>query len=186
MCILLSLSETKLLLTAFCKVLTECIGDMLLLESDCLVRDCLIVILETYISCLDEWTIKACKLIITECTGNLTCTVRTEVKEDDRIILFYNRNRLAIFHDNGWKNELIGYILCIRISHCLNSVLSKHTLSLCQRIISLLYTIPVVVTIHRIVTSRQRSDLTNANFIHLILKLLYIILTRCWRSITTI
>ena len=153
MCILLCLCEAELLLTAFCKVLSKCICDMLLLESDNLVRDCLIVILEAYIGCLNEWALKSCKLVIAECTSDLTCTIRTEVKEDNRIILFYNGNRLAVFHNNSRKNKLIRYILCIRISHSLYSILCKHALSLGQGIIRLLYTIPVVITIHCIVTS---------------------------------
>ena len=47
--ILLCLSKTKLLLAAFCKILAKCILDLLLLESDDLVWDRLIVILEAYI-----------------------------------------------------------------------------------------------------------------------------------------
>ena len=49
MCIFLCLSGTKLLQTICSKILSKCILDLLLLESDDLVRDRLIVILEAYI-----------------------------------------------------------------------------------------------------------------------------------------
>ena len=151
--ILLCLCKTELLLTTFCKILTKCIGNVLFFECDELVWNCLIVILEAYKCCLNEWSVESCEFIITECTCHFTGTVWTEVKEDDRVIFFYNRQWLSILCDNGRENKLIGYFLCIGVFHSLYSVFSLYTLALCQRIICLLHTIPVVITIHCVITT---------------------------------
>ena len=153
MCILLCLGQTKLCLSALCQVLTECIYNMLFFKCDQLVRDRLIIVLKADKCCLNERTVKSGKLVITECTCHFTGTVRTEVKEDHGIILFYNRDRFSILCNYGRKYELVCYILCIRIFHCLYGIFCLNALPLCQGIIGFLYTIPVIITIHCIVTS---------------------------------
>ena len=188
MSIFLCLSGTKLLQTICSKILAKCILDLLLLESDDLVRDRLIVILEAYICQwqLSTLTLKSCKLICTECSCDLTRTVWTEVKEDNRIVCLYSCNRLSICLDNSRKNKLICLIICIRICNCLYWICSLYALAIYHSCISFLYTIPVVITIHCIVTTGNTCDLTDSDLLHLVNECCNIILTRCWRCISTI
>ena len=61
--------------------LTKGIGDALFLECNQLVLDSLVIIGEADKGCLDALAaVKAGKFIITESAGQLTCTVRTEVR----------------------------------------------------------------------------------------------------------
>ena len=83
MCILLCLSKSKLLKSLACDILTECILDAAVLKCDKLVRDCLIIILEAYKCKRNELSVKACELVIAECSCHFPCTVRTEVEEDN-------------------------------------------------------------------------------------------------------
>ena len=186
--IFLCLSGTKLLQPICSKILAKCILDFLLLESDNLIRDRLVVILEAYICQrkLSAFPLKSCKLICTERSCDLTCTVRTEVKEDNGIICLYRCNRLSICFDDGWKNKLICFIICIRICNCLHRIYSLYALTIYHSCISFLYTIPVVITIHCIVTAGDTCDLTDSDLLHLVNECCNIILTRCRRCISTI
>ena len=55
-------------------------------------------------------TFKSGKCIVTECYGDLTGTIRSEVEENNGIIFFYNRNRCT---GNGCS-ESNGNFLCRR------------------------------------------------------------------------
>ena len=73
----------KLLLAVCCKELAKCILNFFLLECYKLVRNRLIIILEAYKCCRNILSLKAYELIITECSCHLSCSVWTEVKEDN-------------------------------------------------------------------------------------------------------
>ena len=105
--VLLCLSETKLLQTVSCKILTECVCDLFLLECDELVGDRLIVILEAYVckgheavSSLKELdalgicciALSCCDIGISKAESlcYLTCTVGTEVEEDNGVVRLNN------------------------------------------------------------------------------------------------
>ena len=119
MCIFLCLCQTELFFTLCSKELTKGIFDRFFLECNDFVRDGLIVIFETYIGQWNKRTLKSGKCIVTEYSGDLACTVRTEVKENNRIIFFYNRNRFAyLVCDNRREYELVCHAVCIGSFHC--------------------------------------------------------------------
>ena len=97
MCIFLCLCQTKLFFALCCKELTKGIFDGFFLKCNDLVWNCLIIIFEAYIGQRNKRTFKSGKCIVTECSGDLTGTIRTEVEENNGIIFFYNRNRFASF-----------------------------------------------------------------------------------------
>ena len=188
MCILLCLRQTKLCLSIGCKELTKCILYRLFLEGNQLVANRIIIIHKADISQLQEafLSLKSCKLLITEAAGDLSRTVRTEIKEDHSITVLDSSQWLSVLLNDSRYYELICHILGIGISHCLNSILCLLTLAIYQSSICLLYTIPVGITIHCIVTSMQAGNVANTDLVNLCLKLLYILLTGCRRCVTAI
>ena len=140
--IFLCLRQTKLCLSIGCKELTKCILYRLFLECNQLVANRIIIIHKADICQLQETflSLKSCKLLITEAAGDLSRTVRTEIKEDYGIAVLNGSQWLSVLLNDSRYYELICHILCIRISHCLNSVLCLLALAIYQSSICLLYT----------------------------------------------
>ena len=89
--IFLGLGKTELLLAVLCQIFAESVLDLFLLECNQLVGDILIVILESYICEGEEAALsfKACELVVAECTGDLSCSVGTEIEENNGIVRLY-------------------------------------------------------------------------------------------------
>ena len=122
MCILLCLGNSGLGHMVLCKELPECLLDLRLRESDMLVRDCDIIVGEAgVVNLLARSSVKLIEIIHAEASGQLSCTIRTEIEEDDRIAILDRGNRLAILHHNRRDDELIGHSICIGILHCLHA-----------------------------------------------------------------
>ena len=68
----------------------------------------------------------------------------------------------------------------------LNSIISLNTLTLYKGIICLFYSVPIVISVHCIIASMYRCNLTDTYFVHLFLKFLYKALSGCRCCITTI
>ena len=97
--VLLCLSDARLLQALSRKELSECIRNLFLDERHLFVRDRHIILCEAHILRVDPLpSCKSCKRIVTESPCDLSCPVWTEVKEDNRIILFYSRHWSAVFH----------------------------------------------------------------------------------------
>ena len=187
MCIFLCLCQTELFFALCCKELTKGIFDGFFLKCNDLVWNCLIIIFETYIGQRNKRTFKSGKCIVTECSGDLTGTIRTEVEENNGIIFFYNRNRFASFiRDNRRKYKLICHTVCIRSFHCFHCIRCLYTGSGYQGIICLLDTIPVIITIHCIITTGNGCNLTYTNFLHFCFQLFNIIFSGSRRCITAV
>ena len=151
-----------------CQELTEGVRDALFLKCYQLILNCFIVIGEADKCSLDALTaVKAGKLLVTEGTGQLAGTVRTEVEEDHRITGLDGSHRSAVLRDHGRQHELIGLAVIVRCLDCLCGMLCMITLTFCQSIVSLLYAIPVFITIHCVVTAGDYCHLTNAKLFHL-------------------
>ena len=204
MCVLLGLRQTKLLQTKLSQILTEGIVDLLLLECHQLVRNGLIIILEAHIGkgkeslCplqrLDALGIRCItglcgdiRIGEAEGLGDLTGPVGTEVEEDHGIVLLHQRYRSSCFvNDNGGKNELIGHAVIIGVLHSLYRIGLLNAFAQYQRIICLLDTIPVIVTVHCIIPAGQGCNLSYADLCRLIHQLLQVILTGCRGCITSV
>ena len=80
--IFLCLSNTGLGHIMCCQIFSKCVLQLNLMESYQLVLDGIIIICKAYKSYMRScFSLKAFKLIITECSCDLTGTVRTEIKE---------------------------------------------------------------------------------------------------------
>ena len=118
--------------------------------------------------------------------GHLTCTVRTEVEEDAGIAILNHMSRLALLLNHARNHKLIIYLLIIGALHRLGYGREAVTNALRHRVICLLDTIVVLITIHRIVTTGDHRDLTDTELGHLRLDLLEEGLTGIWWRITAI
>ena len=188
MCIFLCLSQTQLCLSICCQKFTKCIANALLLERNQLITNSLIIICKAHINQRHKSidTVKLIKTLITKCTCNLTCPIRTEIKEDYGIIGLDCRKWLAIFLNNRRHHKFIIYILCIRICHGLYCIICFFSLTCDKRIISFLNAVPVIITVHCIIAPMNARNFSNANLVHLFLKLFHKTFSRCWRGIPSI
>ena len=152
-----------------------------------LIADGIVIICEAYICEVQSLlSCKACESIIAESSGDLTCTVRTEVEEYNRVLIRNNSYRLAVLLDYSRKNELVCLAVIIGSLYSLSCICSLNALALGKCVVSKLNTIPAVVTVHCIVTSGNNTNLTYAKLIHLCLKLLDISFSGCRRCVTAV
>ena len=187
MCILFCLCNTCLFQSISSKELTKCIGNLFFYKRNQLVRNGHIILCKTNICGVDSFsTIKSVKCIITECSCNLSCTIRTEIKEDHRIVIFDRSYRNSIFLYNSRKYKFIRYILIIRSLNAFCSTCSLLTFTKYECTVCFFYSIPSVVTVHYIITSHNRCHFTNADFCHPSFKFSYVFFTRCRWCVTTI
>ena len=169
MCIFLCLGDTGLGLSMSCQILTEGIVKFYFLKCNDGIRDGCIILSETYVGQIQLLlSCKSIKLICTECSGDLSCTVRAEVEKDHGIFVLNGCYRLAVFHYNTRFYELVMYFFFVRVCHCAHRALCRNAFAFGQCLISQLYTIPAVITVHCIIAAHNGSNLTNADLFHLI------------------
>ena len=102
------------------QILAKGIRNRDLPERNIFVRDRHIILSKAYIyNLLARAAVKAVKVITAERTGDLSCAIRTEIEEDNRISILNGCGRLAILHNNGRKHKLIRHAVRIRICDCL-------------------------------------------------------------------
>ena len=185
--IFLCLSDTNLCHIMSCKVFAKCILKKYFVEGNQFVLDCLIIVCKTYI-CEVKFlcSLEAFELVIAECSGDLTCTVRTEVEEYNGIFVLNGCNRFAVFFDYSRKYEFICLVSIVGSLNCCCSVCAFDAFAFCQCFVCKLYTIPAVISVHCIVTSGNNTDLTNTDFFHLCFKLFDEFFTGCRRSVTSV
>ena len=146
----------------------ECIGNGNLMECHFLVGNGRIVVGKAYVRKIQPLVpLKSFKIIITESTGNLPCPVRPEVKEYNRIMVGNHCHRAAVFLHNRRLHKLICLISVIRCLNAFRPAGCPQTFALCQRVISQLHPVIVIVPVHGIITSHDRGNFTHANFLHL-------------------
>nr|QNO47106.1 hypothetical protein ONOHIMFI_00032 [Methanosarcinales archaeon ANME-2c ERB4] len=93
------------------------------------------------------------EIIVHERTGDLAGAIRSEVKEDDRIII---SDRGVVIHD-CWQHELIGLASCVRLLHGIRRTLCGYALAGNKGTIRFFYPIPAVITVHRIVSAHHSA-----------------------------
>ena len=169
MCVLLCLSNSCLCHVVCRKEFTKCICNFCLVECNKFIRDRYIVLCETYISCLHTLSsVKSIKRIITKCSCDLSCSVRAEIEENHRILVFDRCNRSPISYNNSRHDKLICLSCIVRFLHCANSTFRLLSFSFYHCIVCKFYTIPSVIAVHCIITSHYRSHFSNTNFFHLV------------------
>ena len=169
MCIFFCLSNTCLSHVMCCQILTKRIVKFYFLEcNDCMRNRC-VILSEAYICQIQLLlSCKSVKLICTESSGNLSCTVRTEVEEDNRILVLNGRGRVSVFHNHARFYELIVYFFLIRILYSADRAVSRDAFSLGQSLVCQLHTIPSVITVHSIIATHNGCHFANTDLFHLI------------------
>src|SRR5699024_2449276 len=111
MCVFLCLCDTGLLQAMSSQIFAKGIGDLLFYKCDLLVGDRHIILGKAYIGCFDPLSsFESGKIIITKSTGNFSCPVRTEIKENDRVLISDHSRRMSILFYNCRKYKLIGSV----------------------------------------------------------------------------
>ena len=187
MCIFLCFCNTCLFQTVCSQILTECICNLFFDKCNQFIFDRNIIFCKAYKCCFySVASLKSVKCVITESSCDLSCTIRTEVKENNRIIIFNRCNRFPVFNNNGRQNK---FICCIFVVRSLDSFRSAYCLlafTADKCTVCFLDTIPAVITIHSIVTSHNRCNFTYTDFFHLSFQFFYIFFTGCRWCVTSI
>ena len=153
-------------------------GDFFLIECYKLVRDCCIVIGEANVcyvwSCVSA--IKSSKLVVAEYVCHLSCTVWAEVEEDYGILILNLAYCLAVLCYYCRYNELVCNTLIVGCLNCACAALCLLALAETKCTVSLLDTIPTVISIHCVITTHNGCYLTYAKLFTLVHKCSYIFL----------
>ncbi len=157
------------------------------MESNLFVWNRRVVFCKAYISQIQSLVSrKTCEVIITEGSCNFSCTVRTEVKEDNGILVFYCSDWCSVFHNDSRQNKFICLIIVIRSLDSFHSRFSLYAFALCHGIESQFHTIPAVIAVHCIVTSHNGGNLSYTQFFHFRTKLFHITFAACRRCVSSI
>ena len=169
MCIFLCLSNSCLLQSFRSQEFTKCIFDFYFVECHFFIRDCYIIFCKTDIGYFLAFaSVKTIKFICAKSSCDLTSAVRSEVEEDNGITVIDCSRWLAISHNDSRYNKFIVNFLLIG---CLNRIIwafCLYAFTKSDGTISFFYTVPSVVTVHGIVTAHNRSNLSNTQFLHLL------------------
>src|SRR5699024_961096 len=106
--IFLCLCNTGLFQSVGSKKFSKSILNGYLVESYLCIRNCRIILCKAYIGKVQSLlSLKSCKIICAESSGDLSCSVRTEVKEDNGIFILDPSHWLSVFYDHGRNNKFI-------------------------------------------------------------------------------
>ena len=95
-------------------------------------------------------------ILLCEHLCNLTSAVITVVEEDNHIVWLDSADSVALcVNSHDRLDKLVGYTLCIRLLNCTNHIGSLLTYTINQAVVSNLYTLPTLVTIHCVVTTNN-------------------------------
>ena len=161
-----------------CQIFSKCIGDLYLMECYQFIWNGCIVFGKAYISHIQSLSsVESIKLITAECSCDLSCTVRTEIEEDNRVLVLNSSVWFTILFQICRNHELICLLIVIRFLDCFYDIICSYAFSFYQCIVSQLYTNPAIVTVHRIVTSHNRNHFADTDLFHFGFQLLYITLS---------
>ena len=138
-----------------------------LMECHLLIRNRRVIIGKADIRHIQPFSsVKALEIIVAEASRDLSCPVRTEVKENNGIAVFDRRNGCAVLHDNSRLYKFIRFLSVIRSLNPFRCARSLKPFALCQRNICLLHPVIIVISVHRIITARHGSYLADADLLH--------------------
>ncbi|GFI35692.1 hypothetical protein IMSAGC014_02213 [Bacteroidaceae bacterium] len=170
-----------------CQPFPKSIGYRNLVESNFFVGNRRIIVRKTHVGNIQPPTsIKSFEIIIAETPGNLSCPIRSEIKEDHRISVLDSCNRHAVFDYHRRFYKLICLLPVIGILNPLRTACCRKSFSLGKGIIGKMDSVIIVISIHCIITTCHRCNLTYADFLHLFLKFLCIAFSTCRRGIASI
>ena len=166
--VFLSLSNSQLVLASVCNNLTKSKLYVLLVKQD--VYACELVIIWSKTAVVQRKGLHAHlrHILLCKYAGNLTCTVVTEVEEDNCVICSNICSSLNLDR----FDELIGNTSLVRSLNCSNRRRYNLTLTVYHKIVSHFHAVPSLVAVHSVETANYRSNLA-CRFCHMSLKLLY-------------
>ena len=180
--VLLGLGNAELGHAQIGDIFAERVLQALRLEGNFYARNGSVILRHADVVDLRLYALKAGELRINERTGDLTRTVGTEVCEDDRVVVF---DGCALGYDNR-NNELVGYAVCVGLLHRLVSGSSVLALAECDSVVCLLYTIPAVIAVHRVVTAGYGCNAADLDSVDLRLQAVDILDTGLRRRVTAV
>ena len=182
--ILFCFSDSELCKTLWSYVLTEHICKLLWLECNLYVGHCCIILCHTNIIEREETisSFKSAETFVNECTGDLSCSVRAEIIEYYRIAAL----NCCTLNANCRNNKFICYTLVIGICDSLYSISSFFALAVNKCRISLFNSVPVIISVHSIITAWNSCNFSETYLLKLIAAFDYIILCTWRRYITSV
>ena len=155
--IFLGLGNVELLHALLCDILAKCVLYILLVKED--VDTCKLGIVWSHTVILqtgDSVHTLGRHILLCEHNSKLLCTVVAVVEEDDSITLAYAAVEVCI-HDR--LDELVSHALFIRLLDSSNHISRFLALTVNDKVVSNLYTLPTLVTVHSIITANDCSQL---------------------------
>ena len=153
-------------------ILAECVLEDLWLECNFNIRHCCIILSHANKVYGEETvlSLKALKIRVNKCSCNLSCSVRTEVEEDDAVV----RLNLSTALNNTRNNKFVCYAVIVRVFNCTNRAVCLVALAIYHSGICLFNSVPVVISVHCVVSALNCGNLAYADFFELVKKLVCI------------
>ena len=169
MCIFLCFCDSCLCFAVICQKLSKGVMKLYFFESNLFIWNRYIVFTKAYIrNVFSRSSVKTGKFICTESSCDLSCTVRTEIKENNTVLILNRCNRCAVLTDHRRQNKFVCLFCCIRCSDCLDRAVCTNAFAKRKGFISSFHSIPAVVSVHDIITAANRCDFSDADFLHLL------------------
>ena len=116
-------------------------------------------------------SVKTVEVLVYKASRDLSCSVRTVVEEYNAVAFVDLSSRLAPFRDYGRQHKFVGNALVIAVLHCLDSIAFKYAFAVCDRSISLGYSLPYIVSVHCIESAAYSSYLAVSQLVKILGKL---------------
>ena len=182
--ILLGLGNTQLGQAVVGEILAEGVDELLRLEGDLNVGHGRVILRHADVG--DGETavpaLKSAEIVIDKGAGDLARSVGTEVVEDDAVVCFDS----VAARDHGRQHELVGHAVVIAVLHRLYGIGLLYALAVDNRGICLFDALPAIISVHRVVTSADGSDLADADLGALFDSLRHILLRAGRGHVTTV
>ena len=162
-CILLSLCNTQLAQAKRRHILTNSHLYIILVKEDVQTGKLIIVGSQTAVVQRQSVHTLLRHILLSKNNSKLLSTVVTEVEEDNYIIRLNQTDRLIILHCNDRLHKLIGHTCIIRCLHSSDHIGSVLTYAINKLVVSNLHTLPTFVTVHSVVATNNRGNLTTGN-----------------------
>ena len=116
--------------------------------------------------CCTLFAIEIRPLFVSEGIRQLNRAVRTEVEENDRIIVLQRSYWLAVFNDDSRQYELIRFTVCIACFYDILCRLKLLAFAVCDGVVCQFHTFPTVVTVHCVVATGNSRNFAQSDLFH--------------------